>query len=333
MTNPFTTQAAATPQQGAASPNNPFQQQPQQAAQPQQAQPAYFGGQPPAQQGAPDWMPQQQAQPSAFTQQVAPEVAQVGAQQAQQYAQAGYPGAAQAFAPQQGYAPMPTQQAPAPQQYAPQVPQQQPAPASPPWGQQAPAAQPAPWGAPGQGADPFSTPSAGTAGPRPAIRDLEGRLVLIKVTERNTMRDKYQAKPGDPQEPANVCDVAVLDGGEVIMSPKMNDPQGVPTKFGDAPCVIDGLIIQQKGVMNRTKAALTLGRIVRAPLPDLKKRPDWPAAPEGTPDSAVLAYWLQQDPNRAHQFKNMMFWSVEAFTEADAQTARDFLAKNPTFLN
>lgn len=323
MTNPFTTQAAATPPQGAASPNNPFQQQPQQAQQ--------FAPQMPAQQGAPEWLPQQQAQPSAFAQQAAPEVAQVGAQQAQQYAQQGYPGAAQAYAPQQGYAPMPTQQAPAPQQYAPQVPLQQAAPASPPWGAQAPAAQPAPWGAPGQGADPFSTPSAGTAGPRPAVRDLEGRLVLIKVTERGTMRDKYQAKPGDPQEPANICDVAVLDGGELIMSPKVNDPQGVATKFGDAPCVIDSMIIQNKGIMNRTKAPLTLGRIVKCPLPDLKKRADWPAAPEGTPDHRVLSYWLSQDAGRVHQFKNLMFWSIEAFSEDDARLARDWLAQNPTF--
>lgn len=313
MTNPFMAQAPGQSAQPTAQQNtNPFS--------------AMAGGQPQAP------VP---VVPTAFAHDPAQAAGYPGQQQAAPPAyfdgrQAGHdPMAAVQQQPPQGFAPAPSATPPA--YFGGQPPVQQQAQNSPPWGQQqAPAA--APWAAPGQGGDAFSAPSSGGAGPRPALRDLEGRLVLIRVVERNVMRDVYQAKPTDPQEPTNTCDLAVLDGGPVIMSPKVNEPQSVPTKWGDAPCTIDGMIIRNKGVMSRTKAPLTLGRIAKAPLPALTKRADWPNAPEGTPDHVVLAYWIQQAPSREFEFKTQMFWTVVNFTEQDAQVARDWLAANPSFL-
>lgn len=308
--------------------SNPFESAPQSApAIPDAA----------AQQFAP-----QQAQPNAFQQAAAQAPGQPWTpEQHQAYGQAqGQPGYAPA--PQQAPAqfaqqpvnPTGTPAFPANQQFAPQqAPQAAYAPAPAP--QYAPAPAPAQPSFVPQGATPgvpafaqpggqispdlFNAPAAGGVGRRPGWRDLQNRFVLVRVTARGIMRDTYDKKAKEPTFDANI---AVLDGGQIVMSPKMGDPTSVAEVFSDkVPCVIDGMIVTSKGLQNRFKTDFTRGRIVREPINDLQKH--LKEVPGDEPLWWKLEAWLAQDPKRVHDFKQSIMWSIvdDPSPEANALTA------------
>lgn len=174
---------------------------------------------------------------------------------------------------------------------------------------------------PGGAVDPgiWSAPAAGGMGRRPGWRDLRGRFVLIRVTARNVERDTYDKKGKEFTLDANI---AVLDGGQIVMSPKMGDPNSVAEVFSNVtPCVIDGMIITSKGMQNRLKTDFVRGRIVREPIHDLQKMLKDTAGDE--PLWWKLEQWLAQDASRVHDFKQSIMWSIveDSSPEANALTA------------
>lgn len=274
MTNPFpsTPQSAPTISDAAAAQFAPQHQQqaPQQNAFLAAAQQA------PAQ-------PQQQAYAQAQT--FPGQVTQADLQAQQQAAQLpGQPWTpqqhqqnGQQMAAQAGYAPPAT-----PQQFAPPVQQQAPAPAPqgfaptafPPAQQQAPAGG-FPGAVPSQGGgfDPslWGQPSAGGGGTYPKVRDLNGRLCLIRTKKRDAEGTAY----GDATKKITnyIANVAVLDGGPLYASPNAEDVMAAPELVSEqVPYVISDMIIGQVGLHNRLKNDFVRGRIVRHPKGNLEKQ-------------------------------------------------------------
>jgi hypothetical protein len=177
---------------------------------------------------------------------------------------------------------------------------------------------------PGGAIDPsiFNAPAAGGMGRRPGWRDLQNRFVLVRVTARNVERDNYDKSGKEMTIDANI---AVLDGGQIVMSPKMGDPNSVAEVFSDKiPCVIDGFIVSSKGMQNRLKTDFTRGRIVREPINDLQKH--LKEQPGDEPLWWKLEQWLAQDPSRVHNFKSSIMWSiVEDSSDAANQMTAAFL--------
>lgn len=325
MSNPFQqgfSQAPAVPdaapaqQQPQAAPNAFTQQQAPQAA------PSGMPGQP--------WTPQQHQasgqapygnvpQPVPATPQPTDPAAQFAAHAAYQQAPANYQ-THQQFAQQQ-----------APQAYAQPAPAQVPSFAQP---QQAggvpsfvPQAGAPAFAQPGGaiGADIFGAPAAGGLGRRPGWRDLRGRFVLIRVTARNVERDTYDKKGKELTLDANI---AVLDGGQIVMSPKMGDPNSVAEVFSEStPCVIDGMIITSKGMQNRLKSDFVRGRIVREPIHDLQKM--LKDTPGDQPLWWKLESWLAQDASRVHDFKQSIMWSIVEDSSAEANQMTTAFVQSP----
>lgn len=274
--------AAAPPAQQAAP--NPFAAGPQAAPQVPQQQPAQisdaaaqeFGAQqssPFAQAAAPEiaqmqnpvqnaFAAQQQAAPQGFVQQSAPWTPQQH-ETYNQMREGGMAAAPQGFAPQVS--------APAPQQAPPAfggfAQQQQAAPAQ--------ASSPFAGVTPGAGGrfDPamFNAPTAGTGGPFPKVRDLDGRLCLFRVKERNRKGTAY----GDSTQESlqHIANVAVLDGGPLYASPSAEDVMGKPELVSETvPYVIPDMIIGQIGLRNRLKEDFVRGRIMRQPKGALEKQ-------------------------------------------------------------
>jgi hypothetical protein len=313
---------------------NPFPSQTQ--AQPAPAQPspemnAFLA----AQQAA------QAQQPSALTQAAAPEIAQMQPQG--QVPTQGYAAPQQQFAPQHvqqatGYD-QAAHQAPAqplglrgqpwtPQQHQQNVPQAYAPPAAPPM-QQPPAqsqgfpqapfpgqAQQFPGGGfPGQQAAPqgggydpslFGGPSAG-GGSYPKVRDLNGRLCLFRVKNRNQKGTKYKST----EEITNyVANVAVLDGGPLYSSPADDDPTGVPVLVSETvPYVIGDMTIGQAGLKNRLKGDFVRGRIVRMPMGEFEK--NLMQQSPGMEPWQALWTWLAQDPRHEGMLKSgTYFWGI-----------------------
>lgn len=327
---------------------NPFQAAPSPAPVISDTTAQQFGA-PPVQQAAPNaFAPQAQGYDQAAA------LAAQGQHPIQAYAQPdpnagipmGMPG--QPWSPQQhqaygqtqgqpGYAPVPQQaqpvsqppaayqqpqqfaqqqapQAAAPVAYAPPVAQQQ---AVPQFATNVPQAGVPAFTQPGTqqvGIDAFSAPSSGGGGRKPGWRDLLGRYVLIRVLNRGVMRDTYDKKS---QEPTLDVNLVVLDGGQIIMSPKMGDPTSVAEVFSQAtPCLIEGMIVTSKGMQNRLKADFVRGRVVREPINDLGKM--LKDAPGSEPTWLKLEHWLAQDPSRVHDFKQSIMWSLVEDTSDEA---------------
>lgn len=205
---------------------------------------------------------------------------------------------------QQMQAPAPAQQQFSPNGFAP-TPQQA-----------APAFAGAPaFATPGGQVDPsiFGAPAPSGGGRRPGWRDLEGRFVLVRVLQRGVERDTYDKKGKELTLDARV---AVLDGGQIVMSPKQGDPSSVAEVYSnDNPCVIDDMIVTSKGLQNRLKGDFTRGRIVREPINDLQKH--LREVPGDEPLWWKLRQWLAQDPKREVDFKQSIMWSIVA-DESDA---------------
>lgn len=269
--------------------------------------------------GAPAQAPQQQA-PNAFAQ------GQHPAQQAQQD-----------FAPHAQQFAQAVQQSPAqtlsgapwtPQQHQQNVPQAftqttVPAPQTPAQGlnfaqldqQAAPAAQPSaspfagvtPQG--GGGFDPamFNAP-ASSVGTYPKVRDLDGRLCLFHVRNRNSVGTAY----GDATKQVTnfLVNVAVLDGGPLYSSPSQEDATGTPVLVTETlPYVVPMMTIGQIGLQNRLRADFVRGRVVR--IPKGKTRDNLLAMFPGMEDWQALTTWLRQNPANVNQLgSGTYFWGI-----------------------
>ncbi len=198
--------------------------------------------------------------------------------------------------------------------------------APPAAGPQFPSA-PAPSDAVGFGADPFAQPAeGGAAGPR--VRDLDRRLVMVhKLSEE--MRQGLKHKEGDALVRTLTCDVAVLSGGMIMMSPSQNDLEGVVQEWKPAPSVVEGMWINQKGLVNRLKKPISLGWITRSPMEALVKI--------GIDTPAKLNAKIDEDPRILNddRWSTNMFWTILPYSEDDAKVARDWLATadGQTFLS
>lgn len=157
----------------------------------------------------------------------------------------------QQYAPQPGapvnpYAPQPAAApAPAPQQYAPQpaAPQQHAAP-------NALVAQPGQFVRPG-------APLPPGQGNIPAVADLQARLLIIlpERCDRN-VPSKFPNDDGTPKlQDKMTATVVVLDGGPLVWGQSPQNPQGT---VANAPHVIKGLWIQQRGLISQLEDALAL---------------------------------------------------------------------------
>lgn len=299
---------------------NPFATAPQQA-------PAMISDQAAQQFGAPA-QPQYSPGPQAdYAQPVQHQQAQPGQQLAQQ---AGVPGAAwtpaqhaaqvpQMGAPQQAYAP-PAQQLP--QAPFPPAVQQQAAPAfaqpqQAPQGFGAPAQQAAP--TTGGPFDPsmWGAPSPGGGGTYPKVRDIEGRLCLIRTKNRNSPGTDYNDKTKTTNN--YVANVAVLDGGPIYASPNAENPMAQPELVSETvPYVVSDMLISQVGLQNRLKNDFVRGRMMRHPKGELEKQLNERFPGMAAPFALFTA--LQQGMlQQSHLVSGTFFWTIveDASPEAD----------------
>lgn len=238
---------------------------------------------------------------------------------------------AQAANPFGGQAP----QQPAPQTpaaaFPPAAPRQAPAPAASPFG----GAANDPFGAPGTTADAFVQPAGSDGVQRPKWRDLENRLLLLRVTERDRETEAYDGKGTQLQ---HVADVAVLDGALPLMASAAQGTDGETVVYSETlPATIDEMFVGSVGLKNRLKRDVVLGRLVFMPKPGVQTRPDFKALAASAPGATapqVFAELIRRDQTgRLYgELKTSCFWSLEAFTDQDAALARAFLAANPRFL-
>lgn len=329
MSNPFQQAPSPAPQQAAP---NAFQQMAQGidqaaqlAAQGQHPVQQAYAQQAPAQpQQHVDWNQVGQNLPQAYPGQTA----QVQAPPAQTQ---GLPG--QPWTPQQHQQNVPQAYAPP---VAPPVQQQAPAPApqglprAPFPGQQGQMpghAGPGPHMPAGGGFDPsmFGAPSQG-GGTFPKVRDLDGRLCLFRVKDRNKKGTAYKSTA----ETINyVVNVAVLDGGPLWSSPADDQPMAQPELVTETlPYVVGDMTIGPKGLQNRLKADFVRGRVVRMPMGEFEK--DLLGAFPGMEGWQALATWCLQDPNRIHQLAaGTYFWGIVEDKSPQADQLVDAFARHP----
>lgn len=344
MTNPFQQAPAPAPQQ-------PPAQQPMisdAAAQqfvPQQAAPNAFqqmaqGIDHAAQLAAQGQHPVQQAyaqQAPAQPQQFAPSPQAPNGElhtQAHGFAPAqpqGLPG--QPWTPQQHQQTVPQAYAPP---VAPPVQQQAPAPASqglpraPFPGQQGQMpghAGPGPHMPAGGGFDPsmFGAPSQG-GGTFPKVRDLDGRLCLFRVKDRNKKGTAYKSTA----ETINyVVNVAVLDGGPLWSSPADDQPMAQAELVTETlPYVVGDMTIGPKGLQNRLKADFVRGRVVRMPMGEFEK--DLLGAFPGMEGWQALATWIAQAPGNINLLAaGTYFWGIIEDTSPQADQLIAAFAQHP----
>jgi hypothetical protein len=345
VTNPFQQAAPPAPAQAtipdAAAQQFAPQQVPAQTF-PGQVSPAEFAAYQAQQNGQAQMLPPQTPQQhSAFTQAAAPEIAQMPNPAQQAYAQHQAPPAQAApqGLPGQPWSPQQHQRN-VPQAYAPPVAppvQQQPAqapqglPQAPFPGQQAQGFGGGFPGAPatqGGGFDPsmFGAPSAG-GGNYPKVRDLNGRLCLFRVKNRNSAGKAYGDATKDVVN--YIANVAVLDGGALYSSPSQDDPTGTPVLVSETvPYVIGDLTIGQVGLQNRLKQDFVRGRVVRMPKGKFEEslRGQFP----GVEGWQALWQWLAQDRAREAQLvSGTYFWGIIEDSSPQADQLVSEFAQNP----
>lgn len=325
MTNPFSP-GPAQPQQPAppapSEPSNPF-------SQPQQQAPAQtFPGQVSAAEVAAF---QAQQNGGQVQQQFAPQQAPNGYAQGGPVAPQGLPG--QPWSPAQHQQNVPQAYAPpvAPQQQAP-APAPQGLPQAPFPGQQAqgfgggfPGAQ----AQQGGGFDPsmFGAPSAGGGGLFPKVRDLENRLCLFRVKNRNAVGTAYEDKTKSVTN--YTANVAVLDGGPLYSSPNQDEFGGQPTLVSETvPYVVADLTIGQVGIQGRLKQDFVRGRVVRMPKGNTEK--GLMEAFPGMEAWQALATWLSQDPANVSKLgSGTFFWGIVPDDSDQANRLVQAFAQNP----
>lgn len=324
MTNPF----ATAPQQAPATISDQAAQQfgapaqPQQQAAPQGVDWSQVGqglaqphagqqGQPPqtvqAPVGTQPWTPQQHEAYNQMRENGMAAAPQGYAPAAQQLPQAPFPPAAQQqAAPQFGATQTPAQG------FGGFIPQQQSAPAS------GPAYDPSMFGA----------PSAGGGGTYPKVRDIAGRLCLIRTKKRDAEGTAY----GDPTKKIvnYIANVAVLDGGPIHASPNAEDPMAQPELVSETvPYVITDMIISQVGLHNRLKNDFVRGRIMQHPKGALEKQLLERFAGMTAPQALFTA--LQQGLlNPAQLTSGTYFWTIVPDDSAAADQLVSAFAQHPS---
>lgn len=153
-------------------------------------------------------------------------------------------------------------------------------------------------------ADPFTQPTGGGAYPK--IHELEGRLVLVTPSQVETVPG-YQ---GQGTQQRWTTDIVVLDGP-------------------NAPDAYDGMWLSSAGMNNALKSAKSNGRMV---LGRIEKAPSKASKEAGIHTvealEAATAKWLAAG---AKGERPGYTWIFAQHTEADAQTARNYLATRDPF--
>lgn len=143
--------------------------------------------------------------------------------------------------------------------------------------------------------DPLNFMDPANVAARPTIASLRGRLVMIKPLKQETVPNRLGA-PGSTQERVT-ADVTVVDGRGPVPVMEGNPPRATGQTL-DGP-EFPRLWIQNEYIVTQLSEALRVGGIVlgRVDLPN-----------------------PNQNPGKGNA------WGLTKATDADKQTARDFLA-------
>jgi hypothetical protein len=166
---------------------------------------------------------------------------------------------------------------------------------------QDPFAQP---GASAPSGDPFGQPAGG--GNFPKVKEMFGQLIMLTPREVVPVKDNFD-KDGVKMKDRLTADLVVLTGD--LAGTECSDMW-----WNQSPIVKSGEIALRKGVK------MILGRLYRFPLTEDKNSGKWKdrhAIEQGLLD--FRAGTIDDPPRFA--------WAMEQYDEADAQIARDYLAK------
>jgi hypothetical protein len=159
--------------------------------------------------------------------------------------------------------------------------------------------------------DLFARPSSGTF---PKVEELDGKLLLIKPTAVETVRNRFDKDGSKPTVERATADVTVFED------------DGTEETFTD-------MYLSQIVLLNACKAALkpgrkpmVLGRLVRVPTKDTITSLKIDDTPEAY--SAAREKWLKAGGKGAEP---RGVWVLHDFSDEDASRARAFLAKSDPF--
>lgn len=168
-------------------------------------------------------------------------------------------------------------------------------------------------------ANPFAAPVAGGE-VGPAVRDLVGRVVGLRVTEKGE-KPAYEAKNGEMQT-VYVCHVVVFTGGMITTMPTGEDVplNAQPVELGMPVKAFWNRFIYGKGIQNKFGGnAAILGRIKRLPKGQQARAAltTWQSVEE----------WLATNPNEQLVKQAQLFWTIEDddLTDADRKLSHEWV--------
>jgi hypothetical protein len=188
--------------------------------------------------------------------------------------------------------------------------------------------------------DPFADADTAKAGggsftPRPALEDLEGRLLAMiprELDKESKTPDIYVQKGASPTREQYTVDMALLDGGPLTFTYKEKVTKGNTTTVEDKEFTVDALpflwtgvwrnesaIIGQLKKVDGTAKPILLGRLVRGPQARDRK------AGKTIADVAdAFAAWRKNPKGMMPAFS----WQIDTeITAADSQLAREWWAQ------
>lgn len=159
--------------------------------------------------------------------------------------------------------------------------------------------------------DPFAQPSSGSF---PKVEDLDGKLLLIRPTEIETVRNRFDKDGSKPTIERATADVTVFED------------DGTEETFSD-------MYLSQVVLLNACKSALkpgrkpmVLGRLVRVPTKETITSLKIDDTPEAY--TAAREKWLKAG-GKGTEPRGV--WVLHPFDETDAARARAYLAKSDPF--
>ena len=176
-----------------------------------------------------------------------------------------------------------------------------------------------PFAAPGGPAgDPFSAPPKGGGEASAPTSALFGRLFAVKYL-RTTQETSNFAKPGDPQVDVVHVNLAVLDGGPIIVTKQDQNPETyaitqTQVELGNVPLVFPDYWFWNASLQSDVgRTGMTLGRLVRSPNKAAKKQ---------FPDRAALEAFHLANPAMIEDKRGPgWFWKLAEPTPADRAIA------------
>lgn len=160
--------------------------------------------------------------------------------------------------------------------------------------------------------DLFAAPSSGSY---PKVDELEGKLLLIRPSEIETVRNRFDKDGSKPTVERATADVTVFED------------DGTEETYNDMYLSQTVLLNACKGALKPGRKPMVLGRLVKVATKDTAEKLKIDSS---DPDAFATARekWLRQG-GKGTEPRHV--WILQAFTSEDAAKARAFLAKSDPF--